>query len=50
MILNPRQQGNLFDMLNSGVTGNSGTVEFKIKGDTLYGVLNNYNRIHSKFK
>lgn len=51
MILNPRQQGNLFDMLNSGITGgNGGTVEFKIKGDTLYGVLNNYNRIHGKIK
>lgn len=51
MILNPRQQGNLFNMLNSGMSGNTGgSVEFKIKGDTLYGVLNNYNKIHNKIR
>lgn len=51
MILNPRQQSNLFDMLNSGVS-NSGpsSVEFKIRGDVLYGVLHNFNKIHNKIR
>ena len=49
MILNPRQQSNLFDMLNSGVSGGSpSSVEFKIRGDVLYGVLHNFNKIHNK--
>ena len=51
MILNPRQQSNLFDMLNSGVSGGSPSfVEFKIRGDVLYGVLNNFNKIHNKIR
>ena len=51
MILNPRQQSNLFDMLNSGVSGDSpSSVEFKIRGDVLYGVLHNFNKIHNKFR
>lgn len=51
MILNPRQQSNLFDMLNSGVSGGSpSSVEFKIRGDVLYGVLHNFNKIHNKFR
>ena len=51
MILNPRQQSNLFDMLNSGVSGGSpSSVEFKIRGDVLYGVLHNFNKIHNKIR
>lgn len=46
MILNGRQQANLFRMLNgSGANNGSlgGNVTFTIKGDKLQGVLNNYN-------
>lgn len=51
MILNPRQQSNLFNMLDNGISvGKSSTVEFKIKGDVLYGVLNNFNKIHNKIR
>ena len=51
MILNPRQQSNLFDMLNSGVSVDSpSSVEFKIRGDVLYGVLHNFNKIHNKIR
>lgn len=51
MILNPRQQSNLFDMLNNGVSGGSpSSVEFKIRGDVLYGVLHNFNKIHNKIR
>lgn len=43
MILNNRQQAHLFEMLDGGANGGSvsGQVEFKIKGDTLWGVLDN---------
>ena len=51
MILNPRQQSNLFDMLNSGVSNSiPSSVEFKIRGDVLYGVLQNFNKIHNKIR
>lgn len=51
MILNPRQQSNLFDILNSGISNNSpSSVEFKIRGDVLYGVLHNFNKIHNKIR
>lgn len=51
MILNPRQQSNLFDMLNSGISNSSpSSVEFKIRGDVLYGVLHNFNKIHNKIR
>lgn len=51
MILNPRQQSNLFDMLNNGVSNSSpSSVEFKIRGDVLYGVLHNFNKIHNKIR
>ena len=51
MILNPRQQSNLFDMLNNGISGGSpSSVEFKIRGDVLYGVLHNFNKIHNKIR
>ena len=47
MVLNTREQANLFRMLNSGSTGAktsiSGGVEFKIRGSELVGVLSNYN-------
>ena len=42
MILNPTQQANLFNMLNTGGMG-GGEVKFRIDGTTLVGVLNNYN-------
>lgn len=45
MILNNRQQRNLFNLLNSnGTTASSNSnVTFKIQGKELVGVLNNYN-------
>lgn len=48
MILNNRQQGKLFNMLNSsgfygtGSNNGGGSVSFKIQGKDLVGVLNNY--------
>lgn len=52
MILNSTQQGRLFRMLNSGnpdhTSNVSGDVTFKIQGTQLVGVLNNYNKIHSR--
>ena len=47
MILNGTQQARLFRMLNNGSSTSgsvSGSVEFKIKGQELIGVLNNYNK------
>jgi hypothetical protein len=48
MILNQKQQKNLFSMLNNGSVNGGGSVEFKIKGKELVGVLNNYNNQKSK--
>lgn len=50
MILNNRQQRNLFNMLDSGKVNSIGANEifFKIKGTDLIGVLNNYNNKFSK--
>lgn len=53
MILNNRQQKNLFNLLNgneatNGVSGNK--VEFKIKGNELVGVLNNYSNRLNKIR
>lgn len=52
MILNTRQQANLFDLLNSGTNETSSnaptTTTFKIKGDTLYATLTNYMKITGK--
>lgn len=51
MVLNKRQQHNLFNLLDGG--GNSvggGQVKFVIKGTELQGVLNNYNKKISKIK
>jgi TP901 family phage tail tape measure protein len=46
MILNKSQQARLFSMINSGTSGGSGTsgsrVEFKIRGEELFGVMKNY--------
>lgn len=50
MILNQKQQANLFNMLNSGAGSSGGTVEFKIAGSQLKGVLNNYNSKMNKVK
>lgn len=50
MILNGRQQKNLFDLLDSGDVGGAsgGDVSFRIRGDQLYGVLKNYTNVKSK--
>ena len=50
MILNRQQQGNLFNIINSGRISNSSgkEVEFVIKGQNLVGVLSNYNKKISK--
>lgn len=50
MILNGRQQANLFNLLNSGgsvANATGGSVDFRISGDTLYGVLRNHAKINS---
>ena len=49
MILNSRQQGKLFNMLNSNgyystSSVDGGSVHFKIQGKDLVGVLSNYNK------
>ena len=50
MILNQKQQANLFRMLDGGATGSGGQVEFKISGSTLKGVLKNYDNKMSKVR
>ena len=54
MILNNRQQKNLFNLLNGNGTftndRNGGNVTFKIQGKELVGVLNNYNNQKSKVR
>ena len=53
MILNRSQQGNLFDMINSGTASggsSGGNVNFEIKGDKLVGLLANYNSKHKRFR
>ena len=52
MILNKKQQANLFNMLDGGYMAkslSSGNVEFKIKGKELVGVLTAYNNKVSKY-
>jgi hypothetical protein len=44
VVLNKEQQ----DILSKRLNGGGGNVEFKIKGDTLVGVLNNHNRVASR--
>lgn len=51
MILNPKQQSNLFNALNGGgAVGGMRNVEFKISGSTLKGCLNNYDKKQSRLK
>lgn len=53
MILNNRQQRNLFNLLNGNTSRsniNSGSVEFKIQGKELVGVLNAYSSKTNKYK
>ena len=55
MILNNRQQGRLFGMLNSSgfystSNDNGGAVSFKIQGKDLVGVLNNYSKKVNKVR
>lgn len=52
MILNKKQQANLFNLLDGGYLAKSitnGNVEFKIKGKELVGVLSAYNNKVSKY-
>lgn len=50
MILNQKQQANLFHQLNSSSGIGGGQVEFKISGSALKGVLRNYDNKMSKVK
>ena len=54
MILNGTQQKRLFNLLNGSgsrngsVVGDGGNVKFRIKGNSLYGVLKNHNQKYNK--
>lgn len=50
MVLNKRQQSNLFNAINSGNIGGGtvSTVEFKLRGSDIYGSMKNYKAIKSK--
>lgn len=51
MILNSRQQSNLFRMIDSNrisMMSDLGQVEFILKGDKLVGLIKNYEKIHKK--
>lgn len=48
MILNQKQQKNLFGMINNGSSAGAGEVKFEIEGKKLVGVLKNYNNIKGK--
>ena len=52
MILNNRQQSNLFRMIDQNRLPasnlNPKTVNFRIQGDTLVGVIDNYNKKRSR--
>ena len=51
MILNNKQQGNLFKLLDGGgVASNNGTSTVKIKGSDLYVALNNYGSKMGKIR
>lgn len=52
MILNGHQQARLFNMINGrgGTQSSSGDVHFKISGDSLVGVLDNYNKKRNKVR
>lgn len=48
MILNGSQQAQLFRMLNNGSSGGSNTVEFRLRGTELIGVIDNVKKKKSK--
>jgi hypothetical protein len=49
MVLNKRQQRNLFDMLDTnGVVGGAKDITFRLKGSDLYGSMRNYSKGQSK--
>ena len=50
MVLNKRQQSNLFNAINSGNIGGGtvSTVEFKLRGADIYGSMKTYQAIKSK--
>ena len=53
MILNNRQQRNLFNLLDGNASKNpisNGSVEFKIQGKELVGVLNSYSSKTNKYR
>ena len=51
MVLNRKQQANLFRALDNGIANNvGGKVEFEIKGSTLKGVLKNYDNKMNKVR
>ena len=54
MIFNSRQQKNLFNLVNSGALGGGSdsnqTVHFRVSGNDLVGVLNNYNNKRNKVR
>lgn len=52
MVLNKKQQANLFRALDNGISSNAGggKVEFEIKGSTLKGVLKNYDNKMNKVR
>lgn len=47
MILNNRQQANLFDLLNKGGSSETQNFEFQIQGDTLVAITNKMNKKNS---
>lgn len=51
MVLSGSQQAKLFDMINNGSSGSErGRVEFVIKGQELFGVLQNFNNKRGKVR
>ena len=49
MLLNPRQQNNLFNLIDSGNFGiQNSTINFKLKGSDIYGSIHNYGKTVSK--
>jgi hypothetical protein len=50
MVLNKRQQANLFNAINSGNIGGGtvSTVQFKLRGADIYGSMKTYQAIKSK--
>ena len=50
MILNQKQQSNLFNVLNNGTGSKAATSVVKIKGSDIYLALSNYNSKMSKVR